>query len=156
MMVKMVFGILGLIALVAGVSKLAQQYNLRKHCTAQIKGYVSFIPFEAPSETGRQLANFINALSKKDTQGKSGFTTENAYSEVITYSIDGVEHVTLTGHVSNDTRKYSAGQSVVTVAYDPSDLKRFHVLENKNDLNFGMITVILGPIFVTLAFIIPT
>ena len=156
MMVKMVFGILGLIALVAGVSKLVQQYNLRRHCTAQVKGHVSFIPFEAPSEAGRKLVGFVSMLSKKATQGKSGFTTEDAYSEVITYSIDGVEHVTLTGHVSNDTRKYSAGQSVVTVAYDPSDLKRFHVLENKNDLNFGMITVILGPIFVTLAFIIPT
>ena len=155
MITKTIFCLLGLIALAIGIFSLVKQYNLRKHCTAQVKGYVSFIPFEAPSETERQVVDFIGGMVKKATQGEGGFSTSEAYSEVITYSIDGVEHVTPTGHVSTDTRKYSAGQSVVTIAYDPSDLKRFHILENKNDLNFGIVATILGLLFVIIVPLIP-
>ena len=155
MLAKTIFCLLGLVASVAGVFTLVKQYSLRKHCTAQVKGYVSFIPFKASSEKEAQVFEFMSKISKKITRVKSELTIRDAYSEVITYSIDGVEHVTPTGHVSEDTRKYSMGQSVVTVAYDPSDLNRFHILENRNDLYFGILTVILGPMFVGASFLIP-
>ena len=155
MVIKTIFCLLGLIALATGIFTFVKHYNLRKHCTAQVKGYVSFVPFEARSEKEGQLLNFVGDISKKVARGKGGFATSEAYSEVITYSIHGVEHVTPTGHVSNDTRKYSAGQNVVTVVYDPSDLKRFYILENENDRNFAIIAVILGPLFVIVSLLIP-
>jgi len=109
---------MGLFFLVAGIAKLVQQYNWKKLCTAQVKGYISFDPFEAKSEKERKFIEFVEVIgdiSQKSAYGKKGFSISEAYSEIITYSIDGVEHVTHTGHRSNNTNNYSAGQDVVTI-----------------------------------------
>ena len=151
MNIKTFVCVMGLLFLVAGIAKLVQQYKRKKRCTAQVKGYISFVPFEAKSEKERKLFKFakvIGDISQKSARGKKGFSISEAYSEIITYSIDGVEHVTHTGHRSNNTNNYSVGQDVVTIAYDPSDLKRFYILENKKDLTFGIIAVIAGLICV--------
>ena len=103
MNIKTFVCVMGLLFLVAGIAKLMQQYNRKKRCTAKAKGYVSFIPFEAPSETSKKLLEIMGDISKNATRGKKGFAISEAYSEVITYSIDGVEYVTHTGHRSNNT-----------------------------------------------------
>ena len=146
--IKIFCCLIGLIALVAGICKLVQQYKLKKRCSARVKGHISFVPFEAPSEAQKKLIDFVGDINNKITRGKKGVAASEVYSEVITYSIDDVQHVTSTGHISSDTRKFSLGQNVVTVVYDPSDPKRFHILENKKDLVFGIITVIVGPILI--------
>ena len=147
MLLTILFCSLGLAALVAGICTFVRQYTLKKRCTTQVRGTLRFIPFEDHSETGSRLRAFVLEASRKIMREEHGPATCEAYSEILTYSLDGTEYAMPIGHVTSDTRMHSLGQNVVTVACDPSDPTCYYVLENRNTLYFFISTLILGPIF---------
>ena len=148
----------GALIMVLGICWLIHQYKLRKVCTVQARGDVSFIPYEPDSKEGKSAMKelkIIKPIAKFMGAGKEIEKIEELqklgkpimYYEVITFSVNGVEHVVKTGHRDKDNFKYSMGQNVVTVVYDPSNPDRYRVLEKKGEILAAVMCVILGSIF---------
>ena len=148
----------GVLVLVLGIFWLIHQYRLRKACTVQTRGDVSFIPYDPDSKEYKNAMKelkIIKPISKFIGAGKDVEKIEELqklgipimYYEVITFSVNGVEHVVKTGHRDKDNFKYSMGQNVVTVVYDPSNPDRYRVLEKKGEIIAAVFCVILGSIF---------
>ena len=163
---KKIFGcIFGVLFVVLGIYWLIHQYNLRKVCTVQARGDVSFIPYDPDSKDAKNamkelkiiksIAKFIGVekdVEKVEERQKLGIPV--MYYEVITFSVNGAEHVVKTGHRDKDNFKYSMGQNVVTVAYDPSNPDRYRVLEKEGEIILGVMCVALGSIFAMVPWIV--
>ena len=144
------FCIFGVISLAFGVFHLFRQLWLRKACTAQTRGDVSFLPYESGAAIQAQLMKLASVLSV--ITGLESFfaklCTAAIHYEVITYSANGVEHVVPTGQYGvRDEFRYSMGQNIVTVAYDPANPARFIVLEKKGTIALGVMCVVIGAVF---------
>ena len=157
-MKKIIGCIFGVLFVGLGIYWLIHRYNLRKACTVQVRGDVSFIPYDPDSKDAKNamkelkiiksIAKFIGVekdIEKVEERQKLGIPI--MYYEVITFSVKGVEHVVKTGHRDKDNFKYSMGQNVVTVLYDPSNPDRYRVLEKKGEIIAAVMFVILGSIF---------
>ena len=149
MKAKIIFCIFGLFAIIFGIYRLFHHFWLKKTCTVQVRGDVSFIPYKPGSEMKKQLLSFLRFIAKitgmEEEAAKLG--TIDAYYEVITYSVNDVERVVPTGHRDVENVRYSTGQNVVTVAYDPSNPDRYIVLEQEGTIALGVMCVVLGAVF---------
>ena len=156
-MKKVFLCILGVLFLGLGIYVLIHRFMLRKDCTVQARGVVSFIPYEPDSKKYiREMKFFkiVKPLAIVLGQGKEVEKIEEReklaqpvmYYEVITFPVNGVERVVKTGHDDDGTFKYSMGQNVVTVAYDPANPDRYRVLEKKGEILGGIVFVFLGSI----------
>ena len=144
------FCIFGVLALVFGTFRLFHHFWLKKTCTIQVRGDVSFLPYKPDSEKKKLALNLLRFISKVAGQRSdvAQLGTITIYHEVIIYSVDGVERVVPTGHNSiGDDFRYSTGQNVVTVAYDPSNPERYIVLEQEGSISLGVTCIVLGAIF---------
>ena len=157
--------IFGVLALVFGTFWLIHQYRLRKACTVQVRGDVRFIPYEPGSKYVEQavkvtkimkpigrIIGFRKEVEKIEELEKLGPPV--MYYEAITFSVNGVERVVKTGHSGSENFKYSMGQNVVTVAYDPSNPDRYRVLEKEGEIILGVMCVALGSIFAMVPWIV--
>ena len=155
MKTKIFFCVFGVLSLVFGTFWLVHQYKLRKVCTVQVRGDVSFIPYEPGSQYVENTTKIMRFIAKIIGQGKNfeKHGMPEMYYEVITFSVNGVERVVKTGHSDDEKFRYSTGQNVVTVAYDPSNPDRYRVLEKEGDIALGVMCVVLGSIFTVIPLI---
>ena len=142
--------------MVFGTFLLFHHFWLKKVCTVQTRGDVSFFPYESGSKTKEQLIKVGRFATKITGMKKEAakLDTMEFYYEVITCTVNGSKCVIPTGHQSTDNFSYSMGQNVVTVAYDPSNPKRYIVLEKEGTIGLGVMCIVLGAAFVILPLII--
>ena len=125
--------ILGFVFVCAGVGFFVQENSLKNECTAQTAGVVR---------------DFVSETRSTRSSGGQARRTVVYYHPLVAYTADGVEYVEKS-HVGGDKR-YAVGQRV-TVFYDPSDPKRFYVLEDASDSSAApMILVGVGVVLMTI------
>jgi len=140
------FCLTGVLLMSLGMVRLVKRFLLKRACTVQVKARLSFLPCKPGSKEQKSLK--LLAQLQPQTMPRE------AYYEVVTYQVLGVDRVVPTGHLSLDNFRYSTGQNMVTVAYDPFKPSRHSILEKQGSLVPAVIVVVVGAIFAAIPLIL--
>jgi len=126
--IKAIFVLLGLVFVGIGCFLLWRYKKLEKECTAQVGGIVS---------------DYHHSVSFSKKKKRS------SYYPIFKYSVGSIEYVKQSSF-GTGSPKFGVGESV-TVFYDPSNPKRYYVLEEGKPTVTAIIFIVIGVVFAVVA-----
>jgi len=131
--------LIGVVLLCLGMAGLGKQLWLKRACSVRAKARVSLHPCKPGSKEWKTIL-----LPRGTTE---------AYYEVLTYPVLGVDRVVPTGHLSANNFRYSTAKNLVTVAFDPSKPSRYIILEKEVSLVPSLVCLVTGAVLAALELI---
>ena len=130
--------VVSIVFIAVGICIQIRRAWLSKSCTAQTEGTVVDIEERIS----------ISSSSDGDSRGfgRSSHTVETVYYHpVFQYEADG-QTITNTSSFGRTPAKFVIGQQV-TVFYDPDNVEKYFVAEDKGAAKFGLIFAVAGGVF---------